>query len=63
MQEQFDAWLYLGDPSTITMSRLSGELCADEDYIAMRLGRIALMPGSEGQIGRIKQYCASLKQR
>ncbi len=46
MEEQFDALLYLGNPSTITMSRLPAARCADAAYIQMRLGRIALIPPS-----------------
>jgi len=59
MEEQFDALLYLGPPSDITISRLSPALCADREYMEMRLGRIALEgPKIEGE--RLKQYCANV---
>ena len=43
MQEQFDAVLYLGPTKSITYSRPSAALCADPDYVAMRVRRIAVM--------------------
>ena len=45
MQDQYDAILHLGPPSSITMSELPVELCRDEDYMNMRFRRLALMPG------------------
>ena len=60
MEDQFDAVLYLGNPATITMSRLPAARCADASYIQMRLARIALMPPplSKIQEDRLKQECA-----
>jgi hypothetical protein len=60
MQDQFDAILYIGDPSTITMSRLSPERCADMAYMEMRRRRIALMPPqmSAGLEERLKHECS-----
>jgi hypothetical protein len=60
MEDQFDAILYLGEPSTITMSRLSSERCADAAFMDMRLRRVALMPPplSKIQGDRLKQECA-----
>jgi hypothetical protein len=63
MEDQFDAVLYLGPPSAITFSRLSPARCADADYMATRLRRMALMPGppgSQSPVDRLKQYCASV---
>ena len=37
MQDQFDAVLYLGAPSEITMSRLPPRLCEDRSYMDMRM--------------------------
>lgn len=45
MQEQYDAVLYLGPISSITMSQLSPLLCSDAEYSKMRLTRMALWPG------------------
>lgn len=63
MQEEFDALLYLGPEGTITMSRLSPVRCSDPAYMEMRLKRLALMPGSQGQIDRLKRYCAAVTQK
>jgi len=46
--EQFDALLYLGPPSTMTQAHLSKELCADSQYIEMRLSRLSLVPPPPG---------------
>jgi hypothetical protein len=43
-EDQIDAVLYLGAPSTMTTSRLPATLCADEHYVSMRLARMALDP-------------------
>ena len=45
MQEQYDAVLYLGPISSITMSQLSPLLCSDAEYSNMRMTRMALGPG------------------
>lgn len=63
----FDAVLYLGPPSGITIARISPALCADTAYMEMRLGRMALvrpppgapMPPAE----RLKEYCLSAAGR
>jgi hypothetical protein len=67
MEDQFDAVLYLGPPSSITIRRseIAPELCADADYMKMRLGRMALMdpPGAAPPPGvvrpseRLQRYC------
>ena len=58
MEDQFDAVLYFGAPSTITIARLAPARCLDQGYMQMRLKRMALVPGGEGQINQLKQYCA-----
>jgi hypothetical protein len=63
MEDQFDAILYLGPPSRITISQLPGVLCRDEGYMEMRLRRMALMPGGQGQIESLKVYCAGQNSR
>jgi hypothetical protein len=45
MEEQFDAVLYLGPVSSITMSQLPAALCGDAEYTKMRLRRMALLAG------------------
>jgi hypothetical protein len=42
MEDEFDAMLYLGPTTSLTMSRLPASLCADKDYVKMRLARLAL---------------------
>jgi hypothetical protein len=42
LQDQFDAMLYLGPAGAMTMSHLPDSLCADQDYVKMRLARMAL---------------------
>ena len=60
MEDQFDAILYLGDPSTITINRLSAEKCADGSYMAMRHQRLSLMPPPLAKVQgeRLNQECA-----
>lgn len=58
IEDQFDALLYLGPPSSITTSQMSRRLCSDDRYMEMRLRRMALSP-VEGQIDRLKQYCSA----
>ena len=45
MEEQYDAVLYLGPITSITMSQLPPLLCSDPEYSKMRLARMALGPG------------------
>lgn len=59
MEDQFDAVLYLGPPSSITFAPPLPALCADTAYMKMRLDRIALT-GPPPEATRLKQYCASL---
>jgi hypothetical protein len=57
MEDQFDALLYLGPPSSMTRSLLSPALCADSAYMQMRLARMALV---KQPADALKQYCASV---
>jgi len=57
MQDQFDALLYLGPPSSITLSELSRSRCTDENYMKMRLARMALVPWGEYEINGLKAFC------
>jgi hypothetical protein len=61
MEEQFDAVLYLGPRSAITVvtpRQLSPELCADPEFLPKRLARLALsgLPPIEAE--RLEQLCA-----
>ena len=60
--DQFDAFLYLGRSSDITMAPLAPSVCADAEYIDMRMRRFALAPGQGAQSDatRLKQYCAGV---
>jgi hypothetical protein len=68
MDEQFDAILYLGPVSSITIRRgeVSPSLCADAEYMKMRLSRLDLIdppganlpPGIQSPASRLRQYCA-----
>jgi len=55
MEEQFDAFLYLG--REMTMSQLPKSLCGDRDYMSMRVARMT-WAGMERQIERLQQYCS-----
>jgi Haem-binding uptake, Tiki superfamily, ChaN len=56
MEEQFDAVLYLGPPSSITLARLSPKLCADQSYLAMRAERLKAI-GQQDQIKNLHRAC------
>jgi hypothetical protein len=66
--DQFDALLYLGADQPATLSEITPQLCADREYMAMRLRRIAIDGGPPGsplhqvaiQMGNtLKQACAT----
>jgi hypothetical protein len=57
MEEQFDALLYLGPPSSITIARLPARLCADAAYMKMRLRRLEAY-GPKDSAERLRNYCA-----
>jgi hypothetical protein len=56
MQDQFDAILYVGSPSSITYSRATKALCKDPKYGQMRLQRFALI----GEPRTEEQFCTGL---
>jgi hypothetical protein len=62
MREQFDAILYLGSPTTMTMSQLTPAQCADANYVAMRAGRLMMVPAPSdapfNPADRLKARCA-----
>lgn len=57
-EDQLDAVLYLGPRSTLTQAPLSRAICADPDYIAERLRRIALTGIPQIEAERVRQLCA-----
>ena len=57
MEDQFDALLYLGPPSSITTSQFPVTLCADAAYMNMRLERLAAY-GPKVEADRLRQRCA-----
>jgi len=57
MENQFDAILYLGPPSTITLAELSKAKCSDKQYMKMRLGRMALVPWGQYEINSLNSFC------
>jgi hypothetical protein len=59
MQDQFDAILYLGPISSITISPLSPAVCRDAAYIAMRAERAAAVDWAQGDFDRLKSFCAN----
>jgi len=48
-EEQFDAILYLGPPSSMTASKLAPALCSDRVYMEMRIWRLGLIPPRLGR--------------
>ena len=48
VEDQFDAMLYLGPPSAMTKAKLAPVLCADRQYVDMRMSRLALVPPPPG---------------
>jgi hypothetical protein len=62
VEDQVDAILYLGPPSTMTAAGLAPALCSDREYMEMRLSRLALLPPPPGATftpaDQLKDYCA-----
>jgi hypothetical protein len=62
IEDQYDAILHLGPPSSITMSELAVELCRDQVYIDMRSQRLARVPGGTAELEFFKSTCAQRLQ-
>jgi hypothetical protein len=63
MAEQYNAILYLGPPSSITISKPSTSLCADPGYMRMRKQRAELvaLPSMASRAGaEFEMYCNAL---
>jgi hypothetical protein len=61
LENQVDAVLYLGPPSTMTRSRLSATLCADPGYRQMRTRRMALVLKDPDDM--LRKECAEALRR
>jgi hypothetical protein len=61
MEDQFDAVLYLGPPSTLTSSSLSSTICQDEEYIRTLLTRMAVARLPQSETDRLKEMCIGAK--
>ena len=57
LEEQFDAVLYLGAPSTRTTIPVSSTMCDDPVYLETRLQRLALAGTPQSLADRLKQLC------
>lgn len=60
-EEQLDAVLYLGPKSAQTQMPLSRTICADSQYVAERLRRIALTRVPPFEAERVRQLCAGTR--
>ena len=71
MEDQYDAVLYVGPVSSVTIRRgeIDPALCADDEYLQMRFGRMTLMeppggavlpPGIISPDARLRRYCVSV---
>jgi hypothetical protein len=62
MQDQFDAVLYIGPESSITYSKLSKKMCADQEYMQMRIGRMKISsgPNAASAATKLQEYCSKL---
>jgi hypothetical protein len=56
MDDQFDALLYLGSPSTMTFVGMPASLCRDQDFVRERLRRFALA-GPPPELANFKKAC------
>ena len=57
MEDQFDALLYVGAPFELTTAKLSSKLCADKNYVNMRVARFALAGIPPAFAERFRQLC------
>ncbi len=58
MEDQFDAVLYLGPPSTLRVAPPSPTICVDRDYVETHLRRMAIAELPLSEPDRLKQLCA-----
>ena len=62
MQDQFDAVLYIGPKSSVTYSKVSKQMCADQEYMQMRIGRMRISAGPNAASAgtKLQEYCSKL---
>jgi hypothetical protein len=62
MQDQFDAVLYIGPKSSITYSKVSKKMCADQEYMQMRIGRMKISAGPNAASAgtKLQEHCSKL---
>jgi len=58
MEDQYDAALYLGPASTITVKPLSPTMCSDSGYVDTHLRRMAIADLPPTEPDKLKQLCA-----
>jgi len=64
MQDEYDALLYLGPPSSITYSKISPKLCSDPEYLKMRQQRFAFLGAQAERFGAaLRASCAEVSAK
>ena len=64
MEDEYDALLYLGPPSSITYSKISPELCSDPEYLKMRQQRFAFLGAQAERFGAaLRASCAEVSEK
>lgn len=56
MEEQFDAFLYLGPPGSMTTTSVPRGLCADADFVKRRIDRLTRF-GPPAEVENFKRAC------
>jgi len=63
IEDHYDAVLYLGPASSMTISRLPHPRCSDPAYVQMRVGRMLLTGASPAVADRLAADCAAAARR
>jgi hypothetical protein len=63
VEDHYDAVLFLGAPSSMTLAGLSYPRCADQSYIEMRIARMVLTGSAPTVADRLARECASAAPR
>jgi hypothetical protein len=58
IENEFDALLYLGPPSSMTSTTIPAALCQDSQFVNTRLQRLARF-GPPGEVDRFKKACGA----
>ena len=56
MEDQFDAFLYLGPPSSLRIADVPASVCQDTRFVTMRLQRLPLF-APPVEVDRFKKAC------